>query len=429
MAEVIRMPKMSDTMEEGVIASWLKKVGDTVQAGNIIAEVETDKATMELEAYEEGTLLHIGVLEKEAVAINGVIAIIGKPGEDIAALLAEIKQASTIASVTAIATVPTPAAPQSIPATPIAQAQLIQSTTLISTPSPTMATTPERLFASPLAKKMAQDQGYELAQIQGTGEAGRIIKRDIEQLLASGQPKIKSLQNELAAMALQEAYEDIPISQMRKTIAKRLSDSKLTAPEFYLTIDIDLDQLVAARPKLNDYASVKITFNDFIIKAVAMAIKQHPPINTAWLGNTIRYNKHIHIGVAMAVEAGLLVPVVRFANHKSLSQIAAEVKEISQKAHNNQLQPADWEGSTFTISNLGMLGIESFTAILNPPAACILAIGAIKQVPVIKQNAVVPGHIMKATLTCDHRVVDGAVGAAFLNTLKELLEDPLRLLV
>jgi pyruvate dehydrogenase E2 component (dihydrolipoamide acetyltransferase) len=429
MAEVIRMPKMSDTMEEGVIAAWLKKIGDTVQAGDIIAEVETDKATMELEAYEEGTLLHIGVLEKEAVAINGVIAIIGKPGEDITGLLAEIKQALTTPPITSTETIPTPAASQAIPVTPIAKAQPIQSTTLISTPTPTMVTTPQRLFTSPLAKKMAKDQGYDLAQIQGTGEAGRIIKRDIEHLLASEQPKVKSLQNELAATPFQEAYEDMPISHIRKTIAKRLSDSKLTAPEFYLTIDINMDQLVAARPNLNDYTSVKITFNDFIIKAVAIAIKQHPPINTAWLGNTIRYHKYIHVGVAMAVEAGLLVPVVRFADHKSLSQIAAEVKDLSQKAHNNQLQPADWEGSTFTISNLGMLGIESFTAILNPPAACILAVGAIKQVPVIKQNAVVPGHVMKATLTCDHRVVDGAVGAAFLNTLKELLEDPLRLLI
>jgi pyruvate dehydrogenase E2 component (dihydrolipoamide acetyltransferase) len=381
---------------------------------------------MELEVYEEGTLLHIGVTEKEAVAINGVIAIIGKPGEDIAALLAEIKQALTT-------TVPIASTQTTItPTTVVNEAKSApMSTTFIPHPQATqpIVDLSGRLFASPLAKKMAKDQGYDLAQIQGTGEAGRIIKRDIENLLANEQPKIKSLQNELATRAFQEAYEDRALSPMQKTIAKRLSDSKLTTPEFYLTTDIDMDHLVAARPKLNEYASVKITFNDFIIKAAAMAIKQHPLINTAWLGNAIRYNKHIHIGVAMAIETGLLVPVVRFADHKSLTQIAVEVKDLSQKAHNNQLHPADWEGSTFTISNLGMLGIESFTAIINPPAACILAVGAIKQIPVIKQNTMVVGHVMKVTLTCDYRVVDGAVGAAFLKTLKELLEDPLRLLV
>ncbi len=418
MAEIIRMPKMSDTMQEGVIAAWLKKIGDTVQSGDILAEVETDKATMELEAYADGTLLYIGAQEREAVPINGVIAIIGEPQENIAALLEEIKQPATAPiRETQAASTPTST-------TPLPEPTQASTTTLTPTTS-----SPQRLFASPLAKKMAKEQGYDLANIPGTGEGGRIIKRDIERLLAHEQPKAKALESALTATSFQEAYEDRPITQMRKTIAKRLSESKLTAPEFYLTVEIDMDQLVAARGRLNDYAPVKITFNDIIIKATASAIRQHPSINVAWLGDQIRYYQHIHIGVAIAVESGLLVPVIRFAEQKSLAQLATTVKELSHKAYNNQLKPADWEGSTFTISNLGMLGIDSFTAIINPPSACILAVGAIKQVPVVKQGNVVPGYVMKATLTCDHRVVDGAVGAAFLKTLKELLEDPLRLLI
>lgn len=416
MAEVIRMPKMSDTMVEGVIAAWLKKLGDTVQSGDILAEVETDKATMELESYESGTLLYVGVQEKQAVPINGVLAIIGKPNEDISALLVEIQQESYSQAATEPTT---PAATSTAPATPMLQSV---------NPQPNISTNNNgRTLISPLAKKMAQAQGYDLNIIQGTGENGRIVKRDIENLVNR-----QSAANNLSTAnypVLEEAWEAVPVSQMRKTIARRLIDSKSAAPHFYLTISVNMDTLVAARTNLNQYAPVKITFNDIIIKAVAIAIRQHPQVNTAWLGDTIRYNKHIHIGVAMAVEAGLLVPTVKFADHKSLSQIAAEVKTLTQRAHNNQLQPSDWEGSTFTISNLGMLGIESFTAIVNPPAACILAVGAIQQVPIVKEGAIVPSHVMKATLSCDHRVVDGAVGAAFLKTLKELLEEPLRLLV
>jgi len=415
MAEVIRMPKMSDTMVEGVIAAWLKKVGDTVKSGDILAEVETDKATMELEAYESGTVLYVGVQEKQAVPINGVLAIIGKPNEDISALLTEIQQNTAPQAASENVT---PAVSAS-PTTPILQPELPQSNL--------NANNTGRTLVSPLAKKMAQAQGHDITTIQGTGENGRIIKRDIENLAnrqtASSSWSINGSSN------LQEAWETIPVSQMRKTIARRLIESKSAAPHFYLTISVNMDTLVAARANLNQYASVKITFNDIIIKAVAIAIKQHPQVNAAWLGDTIRYNKHIHIGVAMAVEAGLLVPVVKFADHQSLSQIATEVKTLTQRAHNNQLQPSDWEGSTFTISNLGMLGIESFTAIVNPPASCILAVGAIQQVPIVKEGTVVPGHVMKATLSCDHRVVDGAVGAAFLKNLKELLEEPLRLLV
>jgi pyruvate dehydrogenase E2 component (dihydrolipoamide acetyltransferase) len=414
MAEVIRMPKMSDTMVEGVIAAWLKKVGDTIQSGDILAEVETDKATMELEAYEAGTLLYISIPEKQAVPINGVVAIIGKPNEDISALLTEIQQESSLQV----------AHENTIPATLSSTTPMLQPAAL---EADTNINSNGRMLISPLAKKIAEAQGHNLTNMKGTGENGRIIKRDIESL-ANRQSASSSLSTD-NHLSFQEAWEAVPVSQMRKTIARRLIESKSAAPHFYLTISVNMDMLVAARANLNQYAPVKITFNDIIIRAVAAAIRHHPSINTAWMNDTIRYNKHIHIGVAMAVEEGLWVPVVRFADHKSLSQIATEVKILTQKAHNNQLQPSDCEGSTFTISNLGMLGIESFTAIVNPPASCILAVGAIQQLPIVREGAVVPGHVMKATLSCDHRVIDGAVGAAFLKNLKELLEDPLRLLI
>lgn len=420
MAETIRMPKMSDTMEEGVITTWLKKVGDTVQSGDILAEVETDKATMELEAYEEGTLLHIGVQEKETVPINGILAIIGKPGEDITALLAETKHLAQAATTEQVATA-IPATTNNLTSTSTQPVQPTEAPTQASNPS-------QRICASPLAKKMAQDKGYDLAAINGTGEGGRIIKRDVEQVVTKTQPSASLPKTTLPPVVAEEAYEEVPVSQMRKTIAKRLSASKLSAPDFYLTIQVDMDKVVASRPSINQYAPVKVSFNDIIMKAAAAAIRQHPGINVAWLGDTIRHNKHIHIGIAMAVEAGLLVPVVRFVDHKSLIHLAAETQELSHKASNNQLQPQDLTGSTFNISNLGMFGIESFTAIINPPSACILAIGEIRQVPVVKESAIVPGYIMQVTLTCDHRAVDGAVGAAFLKTFKALLEDPLRLL-
>ncbi|MEM7055808.1 MAG: dihydrolipoamide acetyltransferase family protein, partial [Bacteroidota bacterium] len=380
-------------------------------------EIETDKATMELEAYEEGTLLHIGVQEKETVPINSILAIVGKPGEDITALLAEAKHPVQAATAEQVATATT------------ATTSNLASTPTQPTEIPTQANnTLQRTFASPLAKKIAQDKGYDLATINGTGEGGRIVKRDVEHLAAKTQPSASLPSATLPPVIAEEAYEEVPVSQMRKTIAKRLSASKLSAPDFYLTVQVDMDKVAASRPSINQYAPVKVSFNDIIMKAAAAAIRQHPSINVAWLGDTMRYNKHIHIGIAMAVEAGLLVPVIRFADHKSLVHLAAEIQELSHKAHNNQLQPQDLTGSTFNISNLGMLGIESFTAIINPPSACILAIGEIKQVPVVKESAVVPGYVMKATLSCDHRAVDGAVGAAFLKTFKALLEDPLRLL-
>ncbi len=423
MAEVIRMPKMSDTMVEGVISSWLKKVGDTVKSGDILAEVETDKATMELETYETGTLLYVGVAEKQSVPVNGIMAIIGQPNEDISALLA---QAEILQPVAAKTTNDVPKQPDAAKLTTNQEVPLSVLPSSIAI-TDTLVTPNTRIVASPLAKKMAQEKGYDLSTIVGTGEGGRIIKRDIETrflpILDAPHAFVSSLG------ALKEDYQLVPASQMRQTIAKRLTASATTIPHFYLTSSIQMDAVVEARKKLTDYASVKITFNDIVIKALALAIRKHPDINTAWLDNTIRFNRHIHIGVAMAIENGLIVPVIKFADHQSISKIAEEVKTLALRAKNNQIKPTDLEGATFTISNLGMLGVESFTAIINPPGACILAVGAIQQVPIVKANEVVPAHVMKVTLSCDHRVVDGAVGASFLQTFKELLEDPLKLLV
>ena len=413
MAELIRMPKMSDTMEQGVISKWLKKVGDTVQAGDILAEVETDKATMELEAYEDGTLLHIGIQEKEAVLINGIIAIVGEPDEDIKELIATTTSPATEA--------PLAAEPPSL-GTPTNSTinEIVASKVTTEAHVPT-----GKLLASPLAKKIAKDKGHDLSRIQGTGDGGRIIKRDLANLSISN--------TQYAALPVtmvgEEGYTEVPISKMRHTIAKVLTTSKTHTPHFYLTVSINMDQIIATRASINDYAATKISFNDYVVKATATALRKHPTINTAWLEDKIRYNQHIHIGVAMAVEEGLLVPLVRFADHKSLTQIATEVKSLSVKAHEKKLQPKDYEGATFTISNLGMLGIDSFTAIINPPAACILAVGAIQQVPIVKEGNITPGNVMKVTLSCDHRLVDGAVGAAFLNTLKTLLENPIKMLI
>ncbi|MCU0317970.1 MAG: 2-oxo acid dehydrogenase subunit E2 [Amoebophilaceae bacterium] len=412
MAEVIRMPKMSDTMEAGVVATWLKKVGDAVKVGDILAEIETDKATMELEGYEDGTLLYIGAKERETVPINAVLAIIGKPGEDITTLLGATKQLPEQQG-EGMALAP--------PVTPV------RST--IPTSGHTPLPSPPSILASPLAKKMAKEKGYALADIRGTGEGGRIIKRDVENVMVT--PRFKEVLPNvtLPFVVGKEEYEDIPVSNMRKAIAKRLTDSKLNAPHFYLTVNIAMDQVVAVRPSINEYARVKVSVNDIVVKAAAVAIRQHLAINVAWRQDAIRYNKHIHMGIAVAVEGGLVVPVLHFIDSKSLAHIAVETKALIQKANEQQLRPKELEGSTFTISNLGMLGIESFAAIVNPPAACILAIGEIQQVPVVRCGVVMPGYVMKATLSCDHRAVDGAVGASFLQTFKALLEDPIRMLV
>ncbi|RTL50562.1 MAG: pyruvate dehydrogenase complex dihydrolipoamide acetyltransferase [Sphingobacteriales bacterium] len=420
MEEVVLMPRLSDTMTEGVIAAWHKNVGDTVKKGEVLADIETDKATMELESYKDGTLLYQGAKAGQKIQVNDLLCIIGKEGLDINGIIAAVKHTNQQSAA------PAPAAPTTAAAAPAS---------VPAAPAPTAApvvVNEGRIFVSPLAKKLAEEKGIDLRYVKGSGDNGRIIKADIDNYVpattaasatAAAAPTVQALP------AGQVRYEDVPVSQMRKTIARRLSESLFTAPHFYLTMAIDMDAAVAARTKLNENAKVKISFNDLVLKATAMALKQHPKVNSSWMGDFIRYNQHINIGVAVAVDEGLLVPVVRFADSLSLSQIAVQVKEYAQKAKDKKLQPADWEGSTFTISNLGMFGIDQFTAIINPPDACILAVGGIMQEPVVKNGQVVPGNVMKVTLSCDHRVVDGATGAAFLQTLKSLLEEPLRMLI
>ncbi len=425
MEEVVLMPRLSDTMTEGVIAGWHKNVGDTVKKGEVLADIETDKATMELESYKDGILLYQGAKAGETIQVNDLLCIIGKQGLDISSIIAAVKSG--------------PAAAKS--AEPVAAAP----ETKIATASPAASTPPAasaetvinegRILASPLAKKIASEKGIDLRYVKGSGDNGRITKTDIDNYqpapAASSSAPAATTAKAVAptVIAGQESFDEVPVSQMRKVIARRLSESLFTAPHFYLTMTIDMDAAVAARAKINEVAPVKVSFNDLVLKATAMALKQHPKVNSSWLGDKIRYNHHVNIGVAVAVEDGLLVPVVRFADTKSLSQIGAEVKEYAQKAKDKKLQPSDWEGSTFTISNLGMFGIDQFTAIINPPDSCILAVGGISQVPVVKNGQVVPGNIMKLTMSCDHRSVDGATGAAFLQTLKGLLEEPLRMLV
>jgi len=424
MDEVVLMPRLSDTMTEGVIASWQKNVGDTVKKGDVLADIETDKATMELESYKDGILLYQGAKAGEKILVNDLLCIIGKEGLDIASIVAAVKAGTGSEAPTPT---PTPAAPSVV--TPAAAAE-------VSAPAVEQAVVNTgRIFASPLAKRIAAEKGIDLKYVKGSGDNGRITKIDIDQYVpattvASAAPATKSAAPVVSnAVVGQVSFTDVPVSQMRKVIAKRLSESLFTAPHFYLTMQIDMDAAIAARTKINEVASVKVSFNDLVVKATAMALKKHPKINSSWMGDFIRYNDHINIGVAVAVDEGLLVPVVRFADSKSLSQIGAAVKDFAQRAKDKKLQPSDWEGSTFTISNLGMFGIDQFTAIINPPDACILAVGGISQEPVVKNGQVVPGNIMKLTLSCDHRVVDGATGAAFLQTLKQLLEEPVRMLV
>jgi len=400
MAEIIRMPKMSDTMEEGIISSWLKKVGDKVNSGDILAEVETDKATMELESYDDGILLHIGVKNGESVPVNDVIAIIGEKGENIKEILKEeeTKEKETKEEET------------------------------ITIPEINDISKDKRLKASPLAKKIAEEKGINLTNIKGSGDGGRIIKKDIEENteIISAQSSTNII---LPKTIGEESFDEVPISQMRKTISKRLSESKFSSPHFYITMEINMDNCIEGRKKINETSEVKISFNDIIIKATAAALRKHPMINSSYLEDKLRINHHIHIGVAVAVKNGLLVPIIKFADNKSLSHISLEVKNLANKAKNKNLQPSDWEGNTFTISNLGMFGIDEFTAIINPNDSCILAVGGIKNTPIIKNGEIVPGNLMKVTLSCDHRIVDGAMGSAFLQTLKELIEDPIKILV
>jgi len=418
MAEIIRMPRMSDTMEEGNIIGWLKKVGDKVEPGETLAEVETDKATMELDAFVEGTLLYIAVPEG-TVAIDGIIAVIGQPGED---WQAAVNSTSTVGTSTGSATA-------NSAAEPIKQDN-------ISAPIVSDSNDGQRIKASPLAKSMAKESGINLGQIQGSGEGGRIVRKDVIGV-KPGEANVPAVAKTVAAPTqvvssqssnTESSYEDKTVSQMRKTIARRLSESKFTAPHFYLSVEIDMERAMEVREQLNQNSDVRISYNDLVIRSVASALKKHAVINASWLGDRIRYNHDVHIGVAVAVEDGLLVPVIKHADRKTLSQINGEVKMLAGKAKDKKLQPDEMQGNTFTISNLGMFGIEEFTAIINPPDACILAVGGIIQKPVVKNGQIVVGNTMKVTLSCDHRVVDGASGAQFLQTLKSILEEPLLLL-
>ena len=416
MAEVIRMPRMSDTMEEGNIVGWLKNEGDQVESGETLAEVETDKATMELDSFTDGVLLHIAVKEGP-VPIDGVIAVIGEEGEDWKAALDAAGSSVTETTAT------------EAPDLPAAEAHVTSSQ--VTAPAPT----DQRIKASPLAKSIAKEVGIDLTALKGSGDSGRIVRKDVEAALSQGttpEPPAVSIPTAPPASINQNfsaAPKDVAVSQMRKTIARRLSESKFSAPHFYLSITVNMDKAISTRKSINEMADVKVSFNDLVIKAVAAALKLHPAINSSWLGDKIRYHNEVNIGVAVAVEDGLLVPVISNTDTKSLTQINAEVKYFAGKAKDKKLQPDEMSGNTFTISNLGMFGIDEFTAIINPPDACILAVGGIRSVPVVKDGAIVPGNEMKLTLSCDHRVVDGATGAQFLNTIKGMLEDPIRMIV
>ena len=421
MAEIVRMPKLSDTMTEGVVAEWHKKVGDSVSEGDLLAEIETDKATMEFESFYDGVLLHIGVEKGGTAPVNDVLAIIGEKGEDVSALLAEAgsgaqeapAEETPAAPVVAEKPVEKAAEPNPAPVAAVAAAPAVQP-----------SSNGERIFASPLAKKMAEEKGINLATVAGSGENNRIVKRDIENY----QPAATAGQVIYAAPTGTESFTDEPLSQMRKAIARTLSAPKFSAPHFYLKMEVDMDNAIASRKAINEQEGVKISFNDMIIKAVATALRKHPKVNADWIGDAIRYNNHIHVGVAVAVNEGLVVPVVKFTDTKGFQQIGSEVKDLAERARNKKLQPQEMEGGTFAVSNLGMYGIEDFTSIINPPNGCILSVGQIKQTPVVKNGEIVPGNIMKLSLSCDHRVVDGAVGSQFLKTLKELLENPVRML-
>lgn len=450
MAEVIRMPRMSDTMEEGVIVGWMKEEGEEVEPGDLLAEIETDKATMELESYHEGVLLHIAVKEG-VVPINGVIAVIGEEGEDWKAAIEAAGGSNGQMSGASSSTSDEATADSS------EDDQKKDEEQAASGASSDGSSGDKRIKASPLARKMAEDAGVSLAKIEGTGDQGRIIKRDIEAYLEKGEPETKAAPKEEAAPAPAaptpattapkpaapaapavqpfayggggDNYEDVPVSQMRKVIARRLGESKFSAPHFYLTREIDMAKVMQLRKKLNEFSPVKLSFNDLVVKAAAAALREHPAVNSSWMGDTIRRNKDINIGVAVAVDEGLLVPVIRYADIKTLSQINTEVREMAGRARNRRLKPEEMQGNTFTISNLGMFGIEEFTAIINPPEACILAVGTIVQKPVVVDGEIQIGHRMKVTMSCDHRVVDGATGAKFLQTLVGILENPIRLLV
>jgi pyruvate dehydrogenase E2 component (dihydrolipoamide acetyltransferase) len=416
-------------MEQGVIAKWLVKVGDKVQFGDMIADVETDKASNEMENYDEGTILYLLPADGNPVAVGQLIAVIGEPGEDPNEIIngGGAPAAPAVVVAAPVAPTPAPAAPAVVVATPAPAAPVVVVSAPVA-PAPTAAATTDRLKASPLAKQIAKEKGIDITTLKGTGTDGRIIKNDIDNApIPTATTNAPTTQVQHTGSTAD--YEDVPASQMRKIIARRLSESKFSAPHFYLTITVNMDNAMQTRTQINEIATTKVSFNDMVIKACAAALTQHPNINASWLTDTIRYNKVINIGVAMALPEGLVVPVVRNANQKGLSTIASEVKTYAAKAKDKKLQPTDWQDNTFTISNLGMMGIEEFTAIINPPDACILAVGAIVPQPIVTNGAITIGNIMKLTLSCDHRVVDGAMGAAFLQTLKKHLEEPVTMLV
>ena len=405
MAEVIKMPRLSDTMTDGVVAKWHKKVGDNIQEGDLLADIETDKATMEFESFQEGTLLYIGVKENETAAVDAILAILGDKDEDISNLLNS-------------ESVPDKPGNNTVNADNHNQDVKVEEIVVDKSVSKIDKVSDRLIKISPLAKRIAKEKNINISSLQGTGDGGRIIKRDVD---GSSTQEIEfnhQITNSLSS-------KEIPVSQMRKTIADRLSESKFTAPHFYLNIEIEMDSLIENRKIINKKNNVKISFNDILVKAVAMAIRKHPDINSSWLGTHIKFHQDINIGVAVAVDNGLVVPVIRNADSKSFSDISSETTMFVSKAKENKLQPADWESNTFTISNLGMFGIDDFTAIINPNDACILAVGAIKERAIVKEGVVVPGNIMRLTLSCDHRVVDGVVGSKFLSTLKDMLESPL----
>ena len=413
---VVTMPRLSDTMEEGTVASWLKNVGDSVEEGDILAEIETDKATMEFESFNQGTLLYIGLQEGESANVDDLLAIIGPAGTDVSAVAANFSTTATAAVEPAPKEIPKAAAPP-VKETPTAETATVASP---------VANTNGRLYISPLARKMAEDKGIALNQLVGSGENGRIIKRDVENFTPA---VANSANTEKFVPTGQEDFEEIKNSQMRKTIAKRLGESKFTAPHYYLNVEFDMDNAMAFRAQYNTVPDTKISFNDIIVKACALALRQHPQVNSQWFEDRMKLNNHVHVGVAVAVEDGLVVPVVRFANEQSLPQIGAAVRDFAGRARNKKLTPQEMDGSTFTVSNLGMFGIESFTSIINQPNSAILSVGAIVQKPVVKNGQVVVGNTIKLTLACDHRTVDGATGAQFLQTLKGYVENPVTMLV
>ena len=425
MAEIVRMPKLSDTMEEGVVAEWHKKVGDEVKSGDVLAEIETDKATMEFESFQDGVLLHIGVETGDAAPVDSILAVLGEKGENIDDLLKEASEKGEEKS-DSDSEEEEKKSKEEEKSESKAEEKSENKEEQVEEKAPVSTSDSDgRIKASPLARSMADEKGIDLAAVSGTGDGGRIVKRDIEDYT----PSAAKASSSSAAVSGQESHSEEKVSQMRKAIARRLSESKFGAPHFYLTMEIDMENAMASRKAINAAIEpAKISFNDMVIKASAAALKKNPKVNASWLGDTIRYNDHVHVGVAVAVDEGLLVPVIKFADSKPMAAINEEVKDMAGKARNKKLQPSEMEGNTFTISNLGMFGIEEFTAIINPPDACIMAVGTIVEKPVVKNGQIVVGHTMKVTLSCDHRVVDGAVGSAFLQTFKKYMENPVLML-